>query len=624
MPSQLSEHPSFQGTDGKPLVGGKIFIGTKGQDPTTGYPDAPVNLITIYAERALTTPLSNPETINAYGRSTNKIWIPDEYSLAVWDANDVQTYLELDVGKKENVGVFDTMADFVGSGISTSLSIEKVTVLGFHAPGDGGGGDFYPDATQDRANHNGGTIIDPINTADLATWDAAAKTTWFTAGTGTGCWISLNTIISAEMFGAKGDNSEADAKSILAAIGSLPAAGGDVHLLSDDIYLIDETIALTENQTGLIGQGAASQWGWGAGTATQLKWNGAAGGTVLNIIPSSLTTPIIGARLKNLSVNGDLIAAKGILIQSAIQGVYKNIHVRDCTTAGIETNASTTGGYSGSLFVSSSEFNSITVSQTGATSGDGILLSGSGAASSCTLCTFSNIHIYHDKDSDGIVFDRADTNVILNLRTFASATGGTGYGLRLKAKASGATVNTNFFMGLTTSNSNILSEGSPTDTYPAKANWIYGLLLENTSTYPTIETGSTLLYQVGWDVTGIGEKTGTTNKIIVANGETFLQGYLNGTSTIAPLMQLTTGDRILMQRIVQMSALLAMNNNNISTGTGAGAKLAITTAEKLGFWGKTPIVQPSANADTSGATLVQLETEVNELKQLLRDVGLMA
>jgi hypothetical protein len=43
-----------------------------------------------------------------------------------------------------------------------------------------------------------------------------------------------------------------------------------------------------------------------------------------------------------------------------------------------------------------------------------------------------------------------------------------------------------------------------------------------------------------------------------------------------------------------------------------------------GFFGKVPATQRPANADTSGATLAALETEVNELKQLLRDYGLLA
>jgi hypothetical protein len=44
----------------------------------------------------------------------------------------------------------------------------------------------------------------------------------------------------------------------------------------------------------------------------------------------------------------------------------------------------------------------------------------------------------------------------------------------------------------------------------------------------------------------------------------------------------------------------------------------------VGFFGTTPATQAAANADTSGATLGELETEVNELKQLLRDYGLLA
>ncbi len=44
----------------------------------------------------------------------------------------------------------------------------------------------------------------------------------------------------------------------------------------------------------------------------------------------------------------------------------------------------------------------------------------------------------------------------------------------------------------------------------------------------------------------------------------------------------------------------------------------------LGFYGTPPVTQPAANPDTSGAALAALETEVNQLKALLRSVGLMA
>lgn len=63
---------------------------------------------------------------------------------------------------------------------------------------------------------------------------------------------------------------------------------------------------------------------------------------------------------------------------------------------------------------------------------------------------------------------------------------------------------------------------------------------------------------------------------------------------------------------------------NFEFNVGTGTKIGTATTEKLAFWNATPIVQPSANADTSGAILADLETEVNQLKATLRALGLMA
>lgn len=58
--------------------------------------------------------------------------------------------------------------------------------------------------------------------------------------------------------------------------------------------------------------------------------------------------------------------------------------------------------------------------------------------------------------------------------------------------------------------------------------------------------------------------------------------------------------------------------------TSTGMKIGTGPTQRIGFYGATPVVQPSANPDTSGATLAALETEVNQVKQALRDVGLLA
>jgi hypothetical protein len=69
---------------------------------------------------------------------------------------------------------------------------------------------------------------------------------------------------------------------------------------------------------------------------------------------------------------------------------------------------------------------------------------------------------------------------------------------------------------------------------------------------------------------------------------------------------------------------LRMNAGTIVTDTTTGLKIGTSTTQKLGFFNKTPIVQEPANADTSGATLANVEIEVNQIKQLLRNYGLMA
>lgn len=92
MASMISEHESFQGVDGKPIVNGYIYVGVAGQDPKNN----PVN---IYADRELTTLIANPQRTDAYGRSVNKIWVADRYSLKIEDKDNAQKFQDLQRGE---------------------------------------------------------------------------------------------------------------------------------------------------------------------------------------------------------------------------------------------------------------------------------------------------------------------------------------------------------------------------------------------------------------------------------------------------------------------------------------------------------------------------------------------
>jgi hypothetical protein len=62
--------------------------------------------------------------------------------------------------------------------------------------------------------------------------------------------------------------------------------------------------------------------------------------------------------------------------------------------------------------------------------------------------------------------------------------------------------------------------------------------------------------------------------------------------------------------------------NDIAVGTGTGTKIGTATNQKLGFFNKAPVVQPTAVADaTDAATVI---TQLNALLARMRDLGLIA
>ena len=62
----------------------------------------------------------------------------------------------------------------------------------------------------------------------------------------------------------------------------------------------------------------------------------------------------------------------------------------------------------------------------------------------------------------------------------------------------------------------------------------------------------------------------------------------------------------------------------IETGTVNGTRIGLNANDKIGFYGKTPIAQQTTLQNTSGYTLQQLEYEVNAIKNVLRNLGLVS
>jgi hypothetical protein len=74
---------------------------------------------------------------------------------------------------------------------------------------------------------------------------------------------------------------------------------------------------------------------------------------------------------------------------------------------------------------------------------------------------------------------------------------------------------------------------------------------------------------------------------------------------------------------VTISGLVSLpNSSNVQLGTGAGTKIGTATTQKIGFYNATPVVQPTAVADSTDAPSVI--TQLNLLLGHMRTLGLIA
>ncbi len=109
-------------------------------------------------------------------------------------------HLKQSAGNSADWGVVDTISALKEKAPQDTTNPECFMVLGYHTPGDGGGGVFYWDHTA-ADNDDGGTVLEPINHPGSGRWKRL-----FAGG------------VSVRWFGAKGDAITDDTLAIHAAL----------------------------------------------------------------------------------------------------------------------------------------------------------------------------------------------------------------------------------------------------------------------------------------------------------------------------------------------------------------------------------------------------------------------
>lgn len=114
-----------------------------------------------------------------------------------------KTITKVNATHLEGAIIVDTIQDLLALDRNALKTSAKVYVLGYHEPNDGGDGLFIWDADGDKANHNGGTIIDPMKS--FPDWNNEnSKDNWFNnTNSGQGVWKRIYSgAINVKWFGA--------------------------------------------------------------------------------------------------------------------------------------------------------------------------------------------------------------------------------------------------------------------------------------------------------------------------------------------------------------------------------------------------------------------------------------
>lgn len=274
---------------------------------------------------------------------------------------------------------------------------------------------------------------------------------------------------------------------IQAAIDLAEAAGGGSVILPPGIIATTTVLTIEKSGVKLIGQGNGF---FNAGTQpenpTVIKYKGSSGATVITFSPVSGAGNgrVVGGAIDGISVDGNSLAATGILVRSCTQCRF-NMGAKNCTNW--QLDFSTVASLAVARDVQSNEIPFLGAEATG--SAGGVRFGTTTLGANISYMTIGEVWSRH-VDGVGIEYGNCDNLKVLLSRAFRYNSG-TGFGQVLKA-GDGVTTNNSRAVELYNAyaNGGIKIEGLDDGSLPAINNLItYDE--ENATPFPTIGVGAT-------------------------------------------------------------------------------------------------------------------------------------
>lgn len=307
---------------GQPLSGGKLYCYEAGTTTAKAtYADASGNS-------------ANPQPVALNARGEAPVFYSGAAKFVLKDASDVEIWSADYVGGN-GVAEVSSMDGLRALGVPAGLV--SINLLGYYAPGDGGGGQFFWDANSTAAD-NGGTVITP------------------TGYTGSGRWaraLPHGAPVTPAMFGAKGDYDGATGTDDTSAFSQMFAWAVSklqhVDLGDGKAYLVNPPFTLNFSGTAgihIIGRGVTLYGNSGAG-----------GDYLINILGrgnaySDLLRGVVVDGIRFTGKTGG--ACSGVKIVNALGAVVRNVFF-DILSGGLYAE------YNADLKVLNSDANGVSV-----------------------------------------------------------------------------------------------------------------------------------------------------------------------------------------------------------------------------------------------------------------------